>query len=292
LQPKVLIAGLLRLLARLPLPVLHGFAVLPGWLAWLIPNGRRRIAAANLAACFPDWDAATRHRLLRRNLVETGKLFLELGPLWQWDGRRVLDLIVSVEGEEAWRAALAQGRGLIGITPHLGSWEIVGLYISSRYPSTILYRPSRLGIDALVCAARGRLGARLTPTDAAGVRTLFQALKAGEVVGILPDQDPGKEAGVFAPFFGQPANTIVLVSRLAMKHQCPVYLGYAERLPWGRGYRFHLEALPAVVSEGPLEASVAAVNAAVEKAVRQLPEQYLWTYKRFKTRPPGAPALY
>ncbi len=294
LQPKVLIAGLLRLLARLPLPVLHGFAVLPGWLAWLIPNGRRRIAAANLAACFPDWDAATRHRLLRRNLVETGKLFLELGPLWQWDGRRVLDLIVSVEGEEAWRAALAQGRGLIGITPHLGSWEIAGLYISSRYPTTILYRPSpsRLDIDPLISAARGRLGARMTPTDAAGVRTLFQALKAGEVVGILPDQDPGREAGVFAPFFGQPANTMTLVSRLAMKHQCPVYLGYAERLPRGRGYRFHLEPLPAVVSEGPLEASVAAVNAAVEKAVRQLPEQYLWTYKRFKTRPPGAPALY
>ena len=292
MQPKTIIAGLLRFLACLPLPVLHGFAVLPGWLAWLIPNGRRRVAAANLAACLPDWGPTARSQLLRRNLVETGKTFLELGPLWRWNGRRVLDLILTVEGEEDWRAALAQGRGLIGITPHLGSWEIAGLYISSRYPTTILYRPSRLDIDPVISAARGRLGARMTATDAAGVRTLFRALKAGEVVCILPDQDPGKEAGVFAPFFGQPASTMVLVSRLAMKHRCPVYLGYAERLPRGRGYRFRLEPLPAVVSEGPLEASVAAVNAAVEKAVRRLPEQYLWTYKRFKTRPPGAPALY
>ncbi len=292
MERKDLIVGLLRATAYLPLPLLHGFGVLLGWLAWLIPNRLRRVAAANIAVCFPDWRPAARNRLLRRHLAETGKAVMEMGPLWFRSGRRVLKLIRSVEGEECWRGALNQGRGIIGITPHLGCWEMVGLYISNRYPTTTLYRPSKIDIDSVLVAGRERLGARMAATDSRGVRTLFQTLKAGEVVGILPDQDPGGEAGIFAPFFGQPANTMILLSRLAMKNNSPVGLGFARRLSWGRGYRLSIELLPPAIGEGPLEASVAALNAAVEKAVRRCPEQYLWSYKRFKTRPPGMPALY
>jgi KDO2-lipid IV(A) lauroyltransferase len=286
------IIGSLRFCAHLPLPLLHGLGVLLGWLAWLTPNRLRRVAATNIAVCFPDWDPAARARLLRRNLAETGKAVMELGPLWFRAGSRVLKLVREVEGEEAWLRSLQQGRGGIGITPHLGAWEIAGLYISSRRPATILYRPSKVDIDAVLVAGRERLGARMVATDSRGVRRLFQALRAGELVCVLPDQDPGREAGIFAPFFGQAANTMVLLSRLAMKNNSPVSLGYAERLSWGRGYRITIEPLPPVVGEGPLEVSVAAVNAAVEKAVRRCPEQYLWSYKRFKTRPPGAPVLY
>ncbi len=292
MRRQALIAGLLRLTARLPLPLVHGLGILIGWLLWLIPNEPRRIAVTNLALCFPEYAAPARRRLLRQNLMETGKTILELAPLWLWEGNRVLGSIRAVEGEDAWRAALRQGLGAIVITPHLGAWEVAGLYVSSGYPITTLYRPSRLGIDALIRAGRERLGARTVPTDTRGVRALFQALKAGEVLGILPDQDPGPEGGVFAPFFGRPANTMVLLSRLAIRNASPVFLLYAERLPWGRGYRLYFEPLPEVVGGGPLEASVAAVNAAVERAIRRRPEQYLWSYPRFKTRPPGEPRLY
>lgn len=287
-----LITGLLRLMAFLPLPLVHGLGVLVGWLLWLVPNGQRRVAAINLDLCFPDWDAARRTRLLRRSLQETSKTLLELGPLWLWRGERLLGLVREVRGEEALSAALAQRRGAILITPHLGSWEIGGLYTSSRFPMTTLYRPSRLGIDEVIRQGRERLGARLVPANSRGVRILLEALRQGRLVAILPDQDPGREGGIFVPFFGQPANTMTLVSRLAIKSQAPAFLGYGERLPWGRGYRVCFEPLPAAVGEGPVETSAAALNAAIEQLVRRLPEQYLWVYKRFKTRPPGMPRIY
>lgn len=287
-----LVIGLLRLTARLPLPAVHALGTLAGWLLWLLPNGQRRVAAINIDLCFPDWPAAARRRLLRRTLAESGKGMVELGPLWLWDGRRILDLIGEVRGDAAPRAAFAQGRGAIFVTPHLGAWEVAGLYVSAHWPLTILYRPSRLAIDDLIRHGRERLGGRLVATDTGGVRALFQTLREGRAVGILPDQDPGREGGVFAPFFGIPANTMVLVSRLAMKSAAPAFLTYAQRLPRGRGYRLVFEPLPAAVGEGPLEASVAALNAAVEQAVRRLPAQYLWSYKRFKTRPEGAAKVY
>lgn len=275
-------------MACLPLPVVHAIGVMIGWLLCWLPNSPRRIAESNLLRCLPEWNSAERHRLLQQNMRETGKTMLELGPLWLWQGQRVLQLIRSVSGEGAWQSALAQGRGGIAITPHLGAWEVAGLYVASRYPITILYRPSRLGIDELIRNGRERLGGQAVPTDASGVRALYRALQAGEVLGILPDQDPGREAGLFAPFFGQQALTMVLLSRLAMKYRCPVFLVVAERLSRGQGYALRFDALPSVVGEGPLEASVTAVNAAVEQSVRRIPEQYLWAYKRFKTRPKPA----
>ena len=287
------ITGLLRLTALLPLPLTHAIGALLGWLLWRIPSAPRRIAARNLALCFPELTPTGRDRLLRRNLMETGRGLLELGPLWLWPGQRVLALVRgSVAGEEALAAAARQQRGAILLTPHLGAWEMAGLYYSSRHPLTILYRPSRLGLDELSVRGRGRVGGKVVATDARGVRALLTSLRNGEILGILPDQDPGEEGGVFAPFFGIAANTMTLVSRLALKTGVPVFLTWAERLPRGRGYALHLRALPEVTAAASLEVSAAALNQGVEAAVRSLPAQYLWVYKRFKTRPPGEAKLY
>lgn len=287
------ITGLLRLTALLPLPLTHAIGALLGWLLWRIPSAPRWIAARNLALCFPELTPTERDRLLRRNLMETGRGLLELGPLWLWPGQRVLALVRgSVAGEEALAATVRQQRGAILLTPHLGAWEMAGLYYSSRHPLTILYRPSRLGLDELSVRGRGRVGGKVVATDARGVRALFTSLRNGEILGILPDQDPGEESGVFAPFFGIAANTMTLVSRLALKTGVPVFLTWAERLPCGRGYALHLRALPEVTAAASLEVSAAALNQGVEAAVRSLPAQYLWVYKRFKTRPPGEAKLY
>jgi KDO2-lipid IV(A) lauroyltransferase len=287
------ITGLLRLTALLPLPLTHAIGALLGWLLWRIPSAPRRIAARNLALCFPELTPTERDRLLRRNLMETGRGLLELGPLWLWPGQRVLALVRgSVAGEEALAATVRQQRGAILLTPHLGAWEMAGLYYSSRHPLTILYRPSRLGLDELSVRGRGRVGGKVVATDARGVRALFTSLRNGEILGILPDQDPGEESGVFAPFFGIAANTMTLVSRLALKTGVPVFLTWAERLPRGRGYALHLRVLPEVTAAASLEVSAAALNQGVEAAVRSLPAQYLWVYKRFKTRPPGEAKLY
>lgn len=290
------LTGLLRLTALLPLSWAHVIGAMLGELLGWFPNDLRRIADRNLALAFPELPAADRKRLLRRNLRETGKLMLELGPLWLWRGERVLGLVQgAVTGEEALTAAVRQKQGAILITPHLGAWEMAGLYYSSRYPLTILYRPSRLELDALSRYGRGRLGGAVVATDASGVRALLMALRKGEVLGILPDQEPGGAGdsnSLFAPFFGITASTMTLVSRLALKTGVPVFLTWAERLPLGRGFALHLRRLPEVTAAVSLEASVAAMNRGIERAVRTLPAQYLWTYKRFKTRPPGAAKLY
>ena len=291
---RALFTGLLRLTTVFPLPLGHRIGSALGWLLWRIPNPLRRIADRNLVLTFPTLPLAERERLLRRNLIETGKLFLELGPLWLWPGERVLKLVQSpVAGEEALTAASRQRQGAILLTPHLGSWEMAGLYYSSRHPLTILYRPSRLGLDELSRQGRERLGGQVVATDASGVRVLLTALRSGDILGILPDQEPGEEGKkVFAPFFGIAASTMTLVSRLALKTGAPVFLTWAERLPRGRGFALHLQRLPDVTAAPSLEASAAALNRGVEAAVRTLPAQYLWVYKRFKTRPPGEAKLY
>lgn len=290
---QTLLTGLLRLIAALPLPLIHTLGAGIGWLLWRIPNAVRRLAARNLVLCFPELTPDERNDLLRRNLIETGKSFLELGPLWRWPGERVLRLVQgAVAGEETLAAAVHNQQGAILITPHLGAWEMAGLYYSSRYPLTILYRPSRMGLDELSRQGRGRLGGQVVATDAAGIRALLAALRKGGVLGILPDKDPGDEGGVFAPFFGIAAGTMTLVSRLALKTGAPVFLTWAERLPQGRGYTLRLRTLPAVTAAASLEESAAALNQGVEAAARSLPAQYLWSYKRFKTRPPGQPKLY
>lgn len=283
-----LIKALLRLFASFPLPLNHALGTLLGGLLILVPNDLRRTTHANLRRCFPDLSAGARRRLAWRSLIETGKTITETGPLWCWDAQRALALVREVRGKELLDAALARGGGAIVNTPHLGCWEMAGLWGAAHYPMTTLYRRPRLvELDTMVRQARERLGTEYVPADAAGVRRLYQALKENRLVGMLPDQDPGAGGGSFAPFFGVPANTMTLLSRLARKTQAPVVFAYCERLPWGRGYRLHFEAGLPALNSGSLEESVAAVNAGVEACVRALPEQYQWGYKRFKTRPTG-----
>lgn len=286
------VQAMLRGLARLPLGVVHALGSVIGGGLWLLPNDTRRIAARNLAACWPELSAAERRRLLRRNLMETAKGMLELGALWQWPLPRVLALVREVHGEADYRAAVAAGHGVVLLTPHLGAWEVSGLYAASLSPITSLYRPTRLGIDELVSRGRERGGARLVPTDQRGVRALLAALRHGEVAGILPDQDPGADNGEFAPFFGIPACTMTLVSRLAARSGTPVFLVYAERLAHAAGFRLVFSRLDAAIGSADQAASLAALNAGVEAAIRRVPAQYLWSYKRFKTRPAGEPPFY
>lgn len=288
-----LIKILLRLFAALPLPLAHILGAALGLLLSVLPNSLRRISAINLALCYPELNEAARARLLRRSLIETGKTMLEMGAMWCWTAPRLLATLRGVDGLEAADAALRRGRGVIFASPHLGCWEMAGLYVSSRFKMTTLYRPPRLAaLENLSREARARLGAHLVPTDASGVRALYQALGRGEAVGILPDQNPEPGSGVFAPFFGLPAYTMVLIARLARKTGAAVILTYAERLPQGRGYRVHMRELPAEFAEATPEQAGALLNRMIEAGVRAHPEQYQWGYKRFRVRPEGESGVY
>ncbi len=285
---------LFRLFTLLPLPAAHALGAGLGWLFFAIPNKRRRTAEINLELCFPEMPAPARRRLLRRNLIGVGKSLVEIGVLWTRPREKLLRWVRRVSGEDELKQALARGRGLILALPHLGTWEMIGMWGSIHHPMTSLYRaPPMTQMGGLMRAARERFGARLVAADNTGIRALYKALERGELVAILPDQVPStRAAGVFAPFFGIPASTMVLLSRLAAKTGAPVMFGYAERLARGRGYHLHFLPAPPAIGQADTAASATVVNAMVEKCVRALPEQYQWVYKRFRVRPPGEQAFY
>jgi len=281
------------LLALIPLPLLHGLGAVLGSLFALFPNRHRRITLRNLALCFPEMSERQRARLLILSLRETARTLLETALVWRGSRKRLLGLVKEVNGEALLEQAIEQGRGVIIASPHLGSWEFIGQYLQARHPITCMYKPPlNAAVNRLMLAGRTHLGMALAPTDTGGIRILLSALKRGEQVGILPDQDPKEGAGVFAPFFGIPTKTMTLLPKLAARSGATVLVAYAERLAWGRGYRIHFLPVDAAVNSKDELAAVTALNQAVEQAIRQSPAQYQWSYKRFRSRPEGEPSLY
>ena len=284
-----------HLLAQLPLPLSHVLGWPFGLLFFILPNRHRRISSINIDLCFADKGWFWRRWLLLRSLVETSKTAMESPRLWLTSRNKLLTVVNNVSGLDSLEQALHHGKGVIIVGPHLGSWELVSLYCSAHYPMTSLYRPLRQrGLEDIVVSGRKRLGAKLVPTDASGVRKLAQALKNNELIGIPPDQDPRDSGGIFAPFFGIEANTMTLASRLALKSDARQILCVAKRQSWGRGFSIHFQPIESAdgAKDDGVEQNITAINTGVETMVRQIPQQYQWGYKRFRSRPEGAPKIY
>ena len=286
--------GLLRitliLLGAVPLPMLHMVGAVIGTLLWWLPNSLKRVTLLQLQRCMPELGEAERRRIARTSLINSAKAVCEAPALWfapAWRLRRWLD---APEAEAQMRRLIAGGGGLILLSPHLGAWELAGLFCAHVGAMTSLYKPQKGAMNELILLGRCRNGARLVPTSTGGVKSLLQALRRGEMVGILPDHDPPPHSGDFAPLFGWPAHTTTLVSKLAGRGDLPVYFIYAERLSWGRGFRYHLREAPEGI--GDREHGLAALNRGVEQVIRHLPEQYWWGYKRYRRQPQGAPDFY
>ena len=288
-----LIKFTLYICAYLPLPIIHGIGVCIGWCLLLFPNRSRQTSEINIALCWPELSTREQHTLLRKSLSETGKTIIETSALWLRSGENALRLIKRVDGNELVEQAIAQGKGAILATPHLGAWEAAGLYGSAQYKITCLYRPLKMQeLENLVISARNRLGGNYVPATSKGIRAIYKALDHGGVVAMLPDQEPQAGTGIFAPFFGISAYTMVFLARLATSTDTPIIFAWCERLSWGRGYHLHFRAMPAREHPGELHTAVAAINQAVEDCVRECPEQYQWSYRRFKTRPGGEASFY
>jgi KDO2-lipid IV(A) lauroyltransferase len=191
------------------------------------------------------------------------------------------------DGAEHVETALAQAKGIVFLTPHLGCFEITAQAYAARYgvagqPMTVLFRPPRKAwLQEVVMQSRKRPGLATAPTTLAGVKQLIKSLKSGQCVGLLPDQVPPDGLGVWAPFFGRPAYTMTLSARLALQTGAVVVVAWGERLPWGRGYVVHVAPLPLVLSRDMAEAA-AQINQAMEELILQKPQQYLWGYARYK----------
>jgi KDO2-lipid IV(A) lauroyltransferase len=267
----------LRLVARLPLAWLHAAGSVLGWAVyWASPTYAARLRGNLRSSGVCDSEIECR-ALVRSAVAEAGKGATELIAIWFGSDAKVAGFVADVAGWEVVEAARARGRGIIFLTPHLGCFEITSLYVAQRWPLIALYRPPRLSwLEPLMLLGRQRWQAVLAPANLRGVRLLYRTLQKGGNVGLLPDQAPGAGEGVWADFFGRRAYTMTLVTRLQRATGAAVVMGYAERLPGGRGYRLHAEELPAIGLDET------ALNHAIEMLVRRCPEQYLWSYNRYK----------
>ena len=277
-----MLAAVFRLLARLPLSWLHGAGSALGWLVyWASPSYAARLRE-NLYTSGVCSGEAQCDAMLRAAVAEAGKAFTELVAIWFDSDDEVARLVVECDNWDVAESARKRGNGVIFLTPHLGCFEICAHHVAQRMPLTALYRPPKLSwLEPLMIRGRSRFQAVVAPANIRGVRTLYKALARGETIGLLPDQAPGKGEGVWADFFGRPAYTMTLVRRLQQASGAAVIMVFARRLPAGRGYHLRYELLP----EQDLDET--ALNRAVEAQVRRCPEQYLWSYNRYKT-PAGA----
>lgn len=266
---------LLRLLACLPLSVLHGLGRFAGGLIYALPGKyRTRLRANATQAGYPEAVFA------RRAAREAGAMILELAYVWL----RTPQAVARVEVDDAadLHEALADPRGILFLTPHLGCYDITARWLAQHRAMTVMYRPPRKSYLApILSTIRNTEGLTAVPATMQGVRAFVRTLKQGHSIGMLPDQVPNAGDGVWVPFFDRPAFTTTLPGRLARQTKVPVVMVAGERLPGGRGWRLHHLRLPDPLPESP-EEQARLINAAMETLIRRCPQQYLWSYNRYK----------
>ncbi len=278
----------MRALAGWPLALLHALGAPLGWAVYLASPSYRARFKANAAQAGVPW------RRARGAIAAAGRMVMELPPLWLRPAGAALPMPVHWDGAEHLQHALAPGRGLLLLTPHMGCFEVASqsyaeLYGESLAPITVLFRPARKPwLRGLVDGARRRPRLGTAPATLAGVRQMIRALRRGETVGLLPDQVPPEGQGVWAPFFGKPAYTMTLAARLVQQTGCALLVLWAERLPRGSGFRVRVGPLGEPLPGEPV-AAAAAINRAMEGLILACPEQYLWGYHRYKSPRAGAP---
>jgi KDO2-lipid IV(A) lauroyltransferase len=269
---------LFRLFSVLPLRALHALGAALGWLVYLASPSYRRRMRENLAR-------AGQADKLAHAIAESGKSIAELPFVWCASPDRVARHTV-IENWELVQAALDAGRGIIFLTPHLGCFELTAQAVSRRQALTVMYRPPKqAALKPLVEGARARSTLHLAPANLSGVRILAKALRKGEPIGVLPDQVPQDGEGVWADFFGRSAYTMTLPAKLRQMSGADLLLVYAQRLERGRGWRVRF--LPfaddlAAQLTGTPEQQARAINAAMERVIAECPEQYFWSYNRYK----------
>ena len=280
----------LRWLSRRSLGFLHALGALLGWAGYAFSGGYRRRVQINAA------QAGVAASARRDAVAHAGRMVAEMPLLWLRPAAAPLQPAAEWQGAELIDAAIAAGRGMVILTPHLGAFEVIAQAYAERFgarqPVTVLYRPAKQAwLRELETTARHRPGLLTAPATLAGVRQMIRALRQGQTVGLLPDQVPPEGMGVWAPFFGRPAYTMTLAARLALQTGATMLLALGERLPGAAGWRMHIlalpEPLPAAAGFAGDDAAhqtecAAVINRSMEYLIRQCPGQYLWGYNRYK----------
>jgi KDO2-lipid IV(A) lauroyltransferase len=282
--------GLLWLIAQLPYKVLLVLGRGLGGVMYRLARSRRKIAARNLALCFPQMPAAEREALLKENFASTGITFFEMAMAWWWPAER-LRRLGTVEGIEHLQQAQAQGEGVILMALHFTTLEIGGAFLALEQGMYGMYRPHKNPLFDYV-QRRGREQRLLGAIERDEVRGMLKLLRAGGIVWYAPDQDYGAQRSLFVPLFGVQAATVTATSKFARMGRARVIPFTQQRLPNGQGYSVVVHPALDNFPTDDEAADCLRINQWVEHAISQCPEQYLWAHRRFKTRPEGEPKLY
>lgn len=275
----LLAIAVFRGLGLLPLSLLQKVGMFLGCVGWIMPGTYKRRAAKNMAYAYPNPPIS----LQRQSMQQLLCMFLELPYLWAPRNANRITELISCDEWPLIDQTLAEGKGLILISPHIGCFEMLGPFYSQRHPAAVIFKEPRMRwLSDLINSIRLSPQLTLVPATQAGVKGLLRTLMRGQTIGFLPDQVPAEGDGVYAPFFGQSAYTITLVQRMQAVKQTPVFTVGLERLPNARGYHFHVVPMMAPLSTDPVVAATE-MNAALENMIRRMPSQYLWGYNRYKT---------
>jgi KDO2-lipid IV(A) lauroyltransferase len=282
--------GLIWLLHFLPLAGLALLGRALGLLVYAAARERRRVGRTNLRLCFPEKSERERTRLLRCHFQAFGRAVLERGIVW-WSSRARVMRLVRIEGLEHWKAV--EGRPVIWLAPHFVGLDMGGTRLAAEYEATSVYsRQKDPRLDAILYHGRTRFVMPRLFSRQEGVRPLVKAMREGLPFYYLPDMDFGPRDSVFVPFFGVPAATITGLSRLARLGKAVVVPVVTRQLPGGGGYVLTFHPAWSDFPSADAAADARRMNAFIETCVLEMPEQYHWLHKRFKTRPPGEERFY
>lgn len=278
--PTWLGLGLIRVLDWLPYRIQMFLGGALGFAAFLFARRERRVTALNIQMCLLELDESERGRLVRAHFASLGKSLFETALVW-WASDQRLSKLIRIDGLEHLGTALAQGRGAILLSAHFTTLEMGARALCLHGPTAIMYQMPKNQLIAEL-SLRGRTRHAASAISSTNVRELLQSLKANLPVWYAPDQRDFGKSGAVVPFFGIPAATNIATSRIARISGAPVLPYFPERLADGSGYVMRiLPPLEGFPSDDPI-ADATRFHALIEMHVRRCPEQYLWSYKRFK----------
>ena len=284
----------IKIMGKIPLSISHKLGETIGWFLYQFDNGMRFKVTRNVTRCFPTLPAPEQKTLIKRSMQETMKMVLEMPIVWSTPKTKKCHDLLTLHNEALLKNAYHAGKGVLLLSPHLGAWEVAIFWLAKHYPVYAMYKPQKKPeINDFVARARGDSGTVMVPATVSGIRTAIKALRAGKVVAILPDHDPGENnGGCFVPFFGIQTRTMSLVNELAKRTNAAVVFGFAKRLSAGKGYEGYFQAAhPDIYSEDRIKA-LTSMNQDIEKMVALAPEQYEWAVRRFRARPQGEAPFY
>ncbi len=277
--------GCIWLLHFLPLTLLSRLGCVLGTLLYWVAAERRRVVLLNLQFCFPALAGPAHRALARRHFRAFARSVLEHGILW-WGSQARVQALVKIEGLEHWRNLA--GRPVILLAPHFVGLDMGGIRLAADFRLNSVYSRTKDPVfDRVLIHGRTRFGQTTLFARQDGIRPMVRTLKNGEPFYYLPDMDLGIRDSVFAPFFGKPAATITGLSRIAQLAGAVIVPCVTRQLPGGAGYVVRLYPAWTDFPGGDLEANARRMNEFIEERVREMPEQYYWLHKRFKTRPAG-----